>query len=435
MFDKKKGLGFNIARYNIPGGGMERSKIDPRYKIPPLKYRFPEGFKATAKSNYNWSEDSNQRTVLLGAIKRGSNVLEAFSNSPPAWMTVSGDVGGSRLSYEDNLAPKNFQNFADYLADTLQMYRDKYNVTFDTLDPFNEPVEGQWIKGSRDQEGCNFGKASISQFIPVMYSAMKKRKLSTKLAVVDSTTYNSPRLFKSLGKKPKSRIYRINVHSYELRKSHSNLKLLLAHRSSMYFLGIKLGKSIAVSEGGPWGMRGSEVEVALQIAKSIMIDINVLRTVSWAYWQAVEEGGKAPFWGLIHSNRSTLAEPFTFSLKKQYFVMMQFSRFIPENSIILKVHPSCSYGLVASFNPSESHLVIIVANYLLVSQRLQFLVNFSTISGESSNLVKFRTSEKENFKHLGQELVEMPYNGKISLLPQSIMTLVFTHVARDGSFT
>jgi hypothetical protein len=46
---------------------------------------------------WNWDADANQRWMLLAARDRGAHIFEAFSNSPPYWMTVSGRASGALL--------------------------------------------------------------------------------------------------------------------------------------------------------------------------------------------------------------------------------------------------------------------------------------------------------------------------------------------------
>lgn len=90
LFDPSKGLGLTIVRYNI-GGGADLSfdtNLRPFGDIPGIKPRGPN-------AAYDWSADKQQRDVLFGARDRGANVFEAFSNSPPSWMSISGSVTGA----------------------------------------------------------------------------------------------------------------------------------------------------------------------------------------------------------------------------------------------------------------------------------------------------------------------------------------------------
>ena len=91
------------------------------------------------------------------AEKRPDAVFEAFSNSPPYWMTISGCSAGHEDPGKDNLAPSNYAAFCDYLIDVCKHYKDEYGIEFKTLEPFNEPTSRYWnYMGS--QEGCHFDK-------------------------------------------------------------------------------------------------------------------------------------------------------------------------------------------------------------------------------------------------------------------------------------
>ncbi|KAK9817114.1 hypothetical protein WJX72_009728 [[Myrmecia] bisecta] len=82
LFDPGQGLGLEIVRYNIRG-------VDPG------------------------SPDA-------GNLPVPRLIAEAFSNSPPFWMTVSGRSMGHHDPKCDNLAPANYDNFVHYLTEGSQ---------------------------------------------------------------------------------------------------------------------------------------------------------------------------------------------------------------------------------------------------------------------------------------------------------------------------
>ena len=49
----------------------------------PASFLALPGFKPTADSPYDWTADSRQRSILLGARDRGVTLFEAVSFSPP----------------------------------------------------------------------------------------------------------------------------------------------------------------------------------------------------------------------------------------------------------------------------------------------------------------------------------------------------------------
>ena len=117
LFDPDKGLGLNIVRYNI-GGGADLA-VDSHLRDQPAAFLAVPGFRAAPTSDYDWSADMAQRAILFGAKKRGADLFEAFSNSPPPWMTYNGAVTGSNEFGIDNLKPDYYEAFADYLTEVV----------------------------------------------------------------------------------------------------------------------------------------------------------------------------------------------------------------------------------------------------------------------------------------------------------------------------
>src|SRR5690348_2040869 len=104
--DGYPGLGLNIVRYNVGGGGIAQPAEN---KGPKLQWQMdihghwvdPESEKPTA---WDWSVDGNQRSMMLRARARGSNVFELFSDSPMWWMNSNHSAAGSETG-GDCLAP------------------------------------------------------------------------------------------------------------------------------------------------------------------------------------------------------------------------------------------------------------------------------------------------------------------------------------------
>ncbi len=107
LFSPTKGLGLNIVRYNI--GGSE----NPSHEHMRAGGEVP-GYQVV-KGAYDWMADAAQRSILQGAIARGVNITEAFSNSPPYWMTYSQCTAGSANGLSNNLYDDSYDAFADYL--------------------------------------------------------------------------------------------------------------------------------------------------------------------------------------------------------------------------------------------------------------------------------------------------------------------------------
>ena len=119
--------------------------------------------------------------------RRPDAIFEAFSNSAPYYMTVSGCCGGHKDATKDNLRPECYAEFAHYLVDVCLHYRDKYGIEFKTLDPFNEPNTDYWYAGG-SQEGCHFDFATQIAFLRVLHPILKASGLKTVISASDETS-------------------------------------------------------------------------------------------------------------------------------------------------------------------------------------------------------------------------------------------------------
>lgn len=155
-----------VKRYNIGGGSLHD---------PSLAHFRTGGWVPSYESGpgvWDWSQDAEQRRVLHAALQRGVRYAMAFSNSPPAWMTVSGSSTGSATGTTDNLRQDQYGAFADYLANVTAHFHTNWNVTFDSVTPLNEAANGWWKTGG-SQEGCHFDQSSESKIVAALGSALK----------------------------------------------------------------------------------------------------------------------------------------------------------------------------------------------------------------------------------------------------------------------
>ena len=91
--------------------------------------------------------------------------METLSNAAPVAegciLVCSGNAGG-----EDNLAPAYYDAYVDYLTKVVQYYRDELNITFSTVEPFNEPSSKVWQLGNV-QEGCHYDASTQRTILQV----------------------------------------------------------------------------------------------------------------------------------------------------------------------------------------------------------------------------------------------------------------------------
>lgn len=380
LFTVSNGIGLNIARYNIGGGE------NPNHEHMRVGAEIP-GFQPSS-GVWDWNADANQRWVLQEIINRGVTKLEAFSNSPPYWMTYSNCAAGSTHG-GNNLRDEMYDDFAYYLVEVLKHFRDYWNIEFDTLSIFNEPVSSWWTSDN-NQEGCHFDRDKQNYLIKEVQSGLIAAGLVTKISAPEEYSVDdSIDSFNYYDSTAKSYISQINTHSY----GGSN-------RTGLRNLAAKYDKDLWMSETGAGeGSHNHElIDPALSLANVIRRDLKELQPSAWVYWQAVEDEDRAikynHNWGLIHAKFTGEEE---FYLTKQYYAMGNYSKFIRPGFKIIGLDDPENRTL-AAFDSNTGMLILVTTNDTESDLNLTYdLSAFSTVNGP---VAVYRTSETENLKRL-----------------------------------
>lgn len=309
-------LRLNVLRYNIGGGEAPgHETMESRARVP--GYLGPDG-------RYEWSADSAQRWVLERGLRSGANVLEAFSNSPPYQMTVSGSVTGA-AGGTSNLDPAHVDAFADYLATVVQHFQDVWGVQFSTLEPMNEPSANWWTLGGR-QEGCHVSAGpEQSALILSTARALRGHGLTTQVSASDeNSNTEAVHSWKALSQLAREVVAQVNTHSY-WGNSQTSLRQAVE----------KTGKRIWMSEYGDGDATG------MRMARQIVTDIRKLQPTAWVYWQVIDGGGG---WGCIDLDLNARATSFT--VNRKYYIYAQFTQFIEPGATFIDVDDPNSVAAV-----------------------------------------------------------------------------------------
>lgn len=417
LFDPMKGLGLNIVRYNIGGGANPdlNEYLRPFGHVP--------GLKPGPDTSYDWSADTRQQSILFGARDRGANIFEAFSNSPPYWMTLSGSVTGNARWGQDNLNPAYDEAFVDYLTEVVKHYQEQWGVQFDYIAPFNEPVEGWWNinKKKTAQEGCNFSVSSINRVIPKLKTSLVEKKLKTRISAFDAWSQNTVRVLQGMDEASLSVIDQINVHTYVFITSREEY----AKRKQVREAAARSGKKIWMSEYGPLNWRGEEIDVALGLGRHITLDLNELQASAWCYWQALEMPGS--LWGLLQSPFSYDVHPINLTISKQYYVFMQFTKWIRPG---FQVFPADIFSdcLLVTANSLEKTAVLVFTNDSSANKDYSYDVSAIApwLRGQCQiEATLFRTSATENHVRLSTLLFDCPIV-MIRVNSKSVTTMVLS---------
>src|SRR5215472_2527046 len=147
--DNPNRLGLNVIRYNIGASPASGNPPQPDTSaLPPDCHTWDPGravpvVQPGPGQPINLALDTNQFRVLTEAISRlnadgQQPVLEAFANSAPYWMTMTGCPQGNGgvntifgipvPSAQDNLAPNEYVPYAQYLVSVLKAFRDQEGI-------------------------------------------------------------------------------------------------------------------------------------------------------------------------------------------------------------------------------------------------------------------------------------------------------------------
>lgn len=415
LFDPDKGLGLNIVRYNIGGGDA------PGHKHMRAAGAVP-GYRPTRDGPYDWTADANQRWMLQAAIQRGANITEAFANSPPWSMTVSGCSSGSKDGRSDNLRKDAYDDFADYLATVVKHFQTEWNITFDTIDPMNEP-NAQWWKAHGRQEGCHFERESQERILRALAAALRAKGVrATRISAMDSNWVDAAsRTFEAYDKATRSVVARINTHTYG-----GELRAEVRNTAQRY------GKGLYMSEfdmgSNQDGHDHASMAPALDLASRIVLDLRDMQPQAWVLWQPVENEQYCLWWkynyGLIHGDMMYGKQ--TFDLTRKYYAMMQFTKFIRPGFRMIGI--GCD-DAVAFVHGAKRRLVIVSVNAADAARRRRYDLSQFTAVGPSAT--PHRTADAEDCKPLAKLTASRA--GFIAVeAPRSITTYVMDGVSYRG---
>ncbi len=361
-----KDLKFNIVRYNIGGGenpSGQPGTMQFRTQVP--------GFEPT-NGVWNWSADQNQRWMLKAALKRGVTRVEAFANSPPYWMTVSGSVTGAQGG-TNNLQVAYEKDFALYLAEVLRNLSRLDGIQFDAIAPVNEPTSDWWAFGGH-QEGCHIDAMQQDRLINLLHTELENRGLNILIdAPEDNDEQSSINSLGAYSDKALKNLGQVSTHTY---KANNPIDL----RS----LAETLHKPLRQNEYGDGDHTG------MKLARRIRDDLVELRPLSWCYWEAVDYAG----WGMLN-NRMEEGGTTNYYLTPKFYVFEQFSHFLPPGCNIIDCGDPNS---VAGYDPVSHTLNIVTVND--TTNDFQTMFDLSSFAKMKTKVQCTRSSATESFKEL-----------------------------------
>lgn len=413
FYDLENGLGMTVGRYNIGGGDdpthqhITRSdSVVPGYAKDIIKISSEQDAKGYDQYdltsgyawNYDWTADQNQLNVLRAVMKEVGDdfVAEAFSNSPPYFMTKSGCSSGAEDG-GSNLRSDCYEAFAKYLTDVTKHLVDE-GISIQSLERMNEPSSG-WAAYSAKQEGCCIPQGEEqSKLIMALNTQKKLQGLDTVLlsGCDEMSTSAAVKGYQLLSDDAKSSLGRIDSHAYSAVNA-SDLRLLAKTEKKNLWMSEMDG---ATTKGTLAGQMSS----ALGLGVNISTQMNALLPSAWVLWDAIDihadEGNafdknsleeiaystldEKGFWGLAvadHNQKRVM-------LTKKYYAYGQYSKFIRPGYTLL----STAGNNVAAYDKKNETLVVVIDNTNQSDTDYEMdLSHFGSISSDAS-LSVVRTS-------------------------------------------
>ncbi len=312
------GLNLNIARYNIGGGNASDvpSYLRPGGAVPGFwnpdlpatdangaitsnyadRARYKAAWNPDDPNAYDFSKDSAQRW-WLDALKGKVTHWEAFSNSPPYFLTQSGYAsGGINSATSEQLAPADMDKFAGYLVNVVDELEKKHGITFDTIDPFNEPNTNYWQTqipngatwptGGR-QEGAHIGPQAQDAMVKALAARLAQSSTTTD-AVISAMDETNPGIFSTnwnaWSAQSKSLVDQLNVHTYGTDGRQVVRDIAKAADKPLWMSEVE-GNWTAQNKG----FVTDDIENGLGMAQHIVGDLRELEPDAWVFWQPVED--------------------------------------------------------------------------------------------------------------------------------------------------
>lgn len=375
LFSTDRGIGLSCWRFNIGAGTMEQDIADP--------LRTVECFEV-APRQYDWTRQACAQWFLAAAKARGVEQFVAFVNSPPARLTRNGLTRSSEEVGSTNLKTGAESEFARFLVDVLEHFQahpdPATRIDFDWISPVNEP---QWDWNEATQEGNRASNEDILRIIRALDSELRARNLDTRILTPESGSLQAMRMSAPGGQRRYGKAYGkyldslcsdpdladalgkvVASHGYWINASErSAVRIREAFRSELRrHPGWRYWQTeYCIMEGG----RDLGMNTALDIARTIHLDLVQADASAWHWWTAVSPYDFKD--GLIYTNYRKPGDSFDILPAKSLWVLGNYSRYIRPgfHRIEARLESEADKAKVSAFaSPDKDQLVVVAINPL-----------------------------------------------------------------------
>ena len=315
------GLNLNIARYNIGGGNAPDVKnylrpggaVEGWWQAPAGTTRADvDWWDANDPADWNADADRTQRW-WIDKIKDRVDTWEAFSNSPPWFMTNSGFVSGGLDSGADQIKESSVEDFTAYLVKAVEELELAHGIKVAAIDPFNEPNTNYWSTQldaagnptGGGQEGAHVSPEMQQKVIRALAARLAGANTDAVISAMDDT--NPSNVAKNWNTYPadvRALVAQLNTHTYGT-----------GGRTTVRDLAKAADKPLWMSEfGGSWGnsQNFTSMDSGVGMAQHMIDDLRELEPSAWVFWQPVEDYNnmKPDGQGWLGANWGSIQMPF-----------------------------------------------------------------------------------------------------------------------------
>ncbi|MCR5657597.1 MAG: family 43 glycosylhydrolase [Butyrivibrio sp.] len=405
----------------VPGYCVDVTKINTKeHDIQYYKDKFERVDEECGYAwNYDWDADKRQVNILKAANEKAGDlfIAEAFSNSPPYFMTESGCSSGNIDANDDNLRADSVNAFATYMADVIEHLEKEEGIHIQSTTPMNEPYTNYWAAYSPKQEGCHFDIGeSQSRIIVALNKALKEKGITDIVfSASDETSIDTAiKSYNALTDDAKEVVTRIDTHTYSGSKRKELRKLAEDSNENLWMS--------EVDGSNTEGTKAGDMAGGLWLANYIKTDLNGLMPSAWILWdivdvhvsnkEAIENNPQASqydfayseydsqlksaedwmqsagihdgksLWGVAvadHNNQNI-------AVTQKYYAFGQYSRYIRPGYTLM----ASSDNTVAAYSPDEKKVVFVATNTDGSDKTWKY--DLSGFKAISDNVTAIRTS-------------------------------------------
>jgi O-glycosyl hydrolase len=347
---------------------------------------------------YYFADEENetaQFNLLREALKRGEVLWNPCSWSPPPLWKSSSSLDG-----RGELLPKHYEDFATYLAAYIEFYKKLRFQDVHVISLQNAPLNSQAATG------CLWNPEQFKAFLKIVGKVFKERGIPTKIMLPELGWNDLNSFVQSILEDPEARnlVSYLSAHSLEAESPGRALAKETYKRHNFKLWQTEFALPVAEESNGIAG--------GLSVASHMLNDLKQAEAQAWLYWALLPPTGWTDRVGLLDKAGST------FQPSKRFWSFVQFSKFLPRNSVRVSANGG-STPLAVFRNPQYNGITVISVNPS--SQPAQETLEMRGWNLE--RLAAYRTSEKEDLAPVPLPAESGP-RITLNLEPRSITTLV-----------